>query len=372
MIFKAPKEKLEKNISIANSIIGSNPQINILTNFVLETEDDKINVTSTNLEVTIKSSFNAIIEVEGSITVNAAKFLQIVKYMPSDDVYFEVNDNLEIKIKSENKKDKAIYTLKGIARENYPAVPDESLEGQSFNITQADLKDMIQKTIFSISTDDARPYLNGIYIERDENNLKFVTTDGRRLSYIERQMELADTVDIKRIVPQRVLNEMVKYLSDEGIVKVTYSKNQIFFFFNNISFISKLIDGTFPDYNQVIPKVQEKFAYINRLDFLNALNHSKTYIDKNKNKIILDFSDNRVIMSMSNMDIGSFREELIIKYENDPIEIAFNHTYLEAFFKQNSSEDIIIEMNTALSPVSLKNKDIEGYVYIVMPMKVTG
>jgi len=372
MIFKAPKDKLEKFISIANSIIDSNPQISILTNLILETQEDKVNITSTNLEVTIKSSFEALIEVEGSITVNAAKFLQIVKFMPLDDVYFEVNENLEVKIKSENKKDKAIYTLKGIARENYPAVPDEYSEGKEFNITQIDLKDMIQKTIFSISNDDSRPYLNGIYIERDGENLKFVTTDGRRLSYIEKKMQLPDNIDIKRIIPQKVLNEMIKYLSDEGMVKINYSKNQIYFQFNNINFISKLIDGTFPNYDQVIPKIQEKFATVNRSKFLEALTHSEAFIDKNKNKIILDFSDNRIIISMSNIDIGSFREEIIVKYEDKPIEIAFNHAYLKSFFKQNNSEEIVIEMNTPLSPVSLKTKDIEGYVYIVMPMKVTG
>jgi len=371
MIFRAPKEKIEKCIAITESIIPGKPQMQILTNIVLETEGDKINVTSTDLEVIIRTSFEASIEKEGSITLNGSKFLGIVRQLPEEDIYFEVDtDNNEIRIRSDNSSIKAKFTLKGIPKENFPPISTNIPEKSFFTFPQQTLKQMIKKTIFSISSEESRRYLNGVFFERKKDILKLISTDGRRLAYIERKVSIDKDFELASIVPHKVLNEIVKYLNEEGMIDIRFTENQVSFDFNNMIFISSLIDGNFPNYNQVIPKKQEKYATINSKSFLEALNRSSLYIEEKFSQIKLDFYENHLVMSINNSDLGSFREELAIEYNAESIEIAFNHKYMKDFFKELSTESFKIEMNTPISPVSVKSTDDEDYLYIVMPMKV--
>lgn len=370
MVFKAPKEKIERCVSIAVSIISNKPQMHILTNILLETENDAINVTSSDLEVTIKTAFPANAEKQGSITVNGSKFLAIVKSFPAgSDIHFEVLANNDITIKSTSSGVKAKYTLKGMPKESYPAAPSRISDGSSFILPQADLKAMIRKTIFSISLEDSRRYLNGVYFETEKNVLRLVSTDGRRLAFIERLQNINPDLNMKCIVPQKVLNEVSKYLEDDGAVDVSFKENQIYFGFNGIHFLSSLIDGTFPNYRQVIPKTQEKFATIDRKAFMESISRSALLVEEKYNQLRLDFSANHVVLSINNADVGSFRDELSIQYDGEPIEIAFNHSYLKEYFKEISSETIVVEMNTPLSAVSIKASGEDNYLYIVMPMK---
>lgn len=370
MLYTAPKEKIERCVSIAGSIITNKPQMHILTNILLESDRDTIHVTSSDLEVTIKTSFQANIDREGSITVNGGKFLAIVKSFPSgSDIQFEVSENNDITIKSTSSGVKAKYTLRGMPKESYPSAPSQITEGKSFLLPQKDLKDMIRRTIFSSSQEDSRRYLNGVYFETEADRLKLVSTDGRRLAYIERQQNIATDLNMKCIVPQKVLNEVSKYLEDDGAVDISFKENQIYFGFNGIHFLSSLIDGTFPNYHQVIPKTQEKFARIDRKSFVESISRSSLLVEDKYNQLRLDFSANHVVLSINNADVGSFRDELPIQYEGEPIEIAFNHSYLKDYFKEVHSETILMEMNTPLSAVSVKADGEEDYLYIVMPMK---
>jgi len=370
MIFQASKEKIEKCISIAGSIISNKPQMHILTNILLETENNIINVTSSDLEVTIRTSFQANIEKEGSITINGTKFLAIVKSFPDEsDIQIEVTENNEIKIKSNSSGVKAKYTLKGMPKESYPSAPTTLIDGSTFILPQFDLKNMIRKTIFSSSQEDSRRYLNGVYFETEGKKLRLISTDGRRLALIEKEQNIDENLKMKCIVPQKVLNEVTKYLEEDGAVEISFKENQIYFGFNEIHFLSTLIDGTFPNYNQVIPKTQEKFATIERKIFVESINRSSLLVEDKYNQLKLDLSENHMILSINNADVGSFRDELSIQYDGDPIELAFNHKYLRDYFKVISSESIIIEMNTPLSAVSIKAYGEEDYIYIVMPMK---
>lgn len=370
MVFRASKEKIERCISIAGSIISNKPQMHILTNILLETENDTINVTSSDLEVTIRTSFKASVDKEGSITVNGAKFLGIIKSFPSEsDIHFEVTDNNEIKIKSSSSGVKAKYTLRGMPKESYPSAPTTLSDGSSFLLPQFDLKHMIRKTIFSSSQEDSRRYLNGVYFETEGTTMRLVSTDGRRLALIEREQNIDPNIGMQCIVPQKVLNEVSKYLEEDGAVEVSFKENQIYFGFNGIHFLSTLIDGTFPNYNQVIPKTQEKFATIDRKLFVESISRSSLLVEDKYNQLKLDFSENHVVLSINNADVGSFRDELSIQYEGEPIELAFNHKYLRDYFKEVSSEFIVMEMNTPLSAVSVKAQGEDNYIYIVMPMK---
>lgn len=371
MIFTAPKEKLEKFISVAQSIVSSKPQINILTNILLETEGNSVKVLSTDLNVGIRTSFDAEVERGGAITVSGAKFLGIIRELPPGNIKFEVTDNNDIKIQSDNTQLKARFTLRGIPKDSFPVMPSPEEGNKKFNMPQNVLREMIKKTIFSISYENSREYLRGIYFESEGDILRLVSTDGRRLSYIERQLEIPADLDLKLIVPQKVLTELVKYLTDEGDIDIFFSENKIFFSFNNVLFESSLIDGNFPNYNQVIPKKQEKTARISRAVFIDALKRSLQLVEDKFNQLRMDFSENHVILSINNNDQGSYREDLSINYGGENIGIGFNHKFLYEYVKEIQSEEIIIEMTTPISPVSFLIDEDAKYTYIVMPMKVT-
>ena len=371
MVFRAPREKMERCIAIAKSIISSKPQMPVLTNVLLETERDRIIVTATDLEVGIRTSFDAVIEEEGSITINGTKFLGIIMQLPHEEIQVEIDPNNDFKVRSLNSLVKAKFTLKGIPRENYPSLPTAGPESKKFTIGQGVLKEMIRKTIFAISTETSRQYLNGVFFENYQNMLRLVSTDGRRLALIDRPCEFPQDLGMHLIVPQKVLAELSHTLDDEGTVEISFTDNQIFFSFGNVTYVSNLIDGTFPNYNQVIPKKQEKMLRIGRDMFANALNRSSLLTDdRQNNQVRFDFAANHAVVSVNNADAGSYRDELPVEYSGEPIEIAFNLKFLKDYLKDVPSESVQVEMNTPLSPVSLKVDQDPEYIYIVMPMKV--
>ena len=371
MVFKAPREKMERCIAIAKSIIASKPQMPVLTNVLLESEKDRINVTATDLEVGIRTSFEATVDEQGSITINGSKFLGVILQLPHEEIQVEVDPNNDFKVRSLNSLVKAKFSLKGVPRENYPSLPVLEPSFSRFTIGQGTLKEMIKKTLFAISTETSRQYLNGVFFESIDGKLRMVSTDGRRLALIDRPCDISSSLAMRLIVPQKVLAELAHTLDDEGSVEIAFSDNQIFFSFGNATFVSNLIDGTFPNYNQVIPKKQEKMLRIGKDMFANALNRSSLLTDdRQNNQVRFDFSSNHAVVSVNNADAGSYRDELPVDYSGDPLEIAFNIKFLKDYLKEVSSQEIQLEMNTPLSPVSIRIDNDAEYVYVVMPMKV--
>jgi len=371
MVFKAPREKMERCIAIAKSIIASKPQMPVLTNVLLESEKDRIIVTATDLEVGIRTSFEAVIEEQGSITINGSKFLGVILQLPHEDIQVEIDPNNDFKVKSLNSLVKAKFTLKGVPRENYPSLPVMEQSFTRFSIGQGVLKEMIKKTLFAISTETSRQYLNGVFFESIDGKLRLVSTDGRRLALVDRPCDISSSTGMRLIVPQKVLSELSHTLDDEGSVDIIFSDNQIFFSFGDVTYVSNLIDGTFPNYNQVIPKKQEKMLRIGKDMFSNALNRSSLLTDERQNnQVRFDFSSNHAVVSVSNADTGSYRDELPVEYSGDPLEIAFNIKFLKDYLKEVMSDVIQLEMNTPLSPVTIKVESDAEYIYVVMPMKV--
>ena len=376
MIFKASYEKMERCLSIAKSITSTKQQMSILTNILLESEKDRIIVTATDLEVGIRSSFEAIIDEQGSTTINGSKLLSVILQFPREDIQVEVDQNNDFKIRSHNSKIKAQFTLRGLSRESFPEFPIPSDDLPSFTLPQAVLKEMIKKTLFAISTETSRQYLNGVYFESvysesGEGILRLVSTDGRRLALIDRPCTFTEGTSIGKIVPQKVLTELAHTLNNEGVVTIAFSHNQIFFSFDTIVYTSNTIDGNFPNYNQVIPKKQEKVLRVGRESFINALNMSSLLTDeKQNNQVRFAFAPDHAVVSVTNLDAGSYHDEIHVEYEGEPIEIAFNIKYLKDYLKEVISETVKIEMNTPLSPVTMHIDDDKSYIYVIMPMRV--
>jgi len=371
MIFRASREQMERCFSLAKSVTSAKPQMSILTNLLLESDKDRVIVTATDLEVGICSFFNAVVEEQGTTTINASKLLGVVMQLPPEEIQIDIDQNNDFKIRSLNTKTKAKFTLKGIGRESFPQFPQSGPELPRFTIAQGVLKEMIKKTLFAISTEATRQYLNGVYFESDEGILRLVSSDGRRLALIERPCDFPEGIELRMIVPQKILAELAHTLESEGTVEIAFSENQIFFSFNNIIYVSNVIDGNFPNWNQVVPKKQNSSLRIERELFMNTLNRSSLLTDDGQNnQVRFNFTPNSAVVSVNNADAGSYHDEIQIEYDGEPIEIAFNVNFLKDYLKEVASEHIQVEMNTPLSPVSMRLDNDASYVYVVMPMKV--
>ena len=373
MIFRAQREKMERCLAMAKSITSAKPQLSILTNVLLESKDDRIIVMASDLEVGLYSSFPATIEQEGSTTINVSKLLGAIAQLPNEEIHAEVNQNNDFKIRSANTKIRAQYILKGLGRENFPPFPNIDPAYPRFEMAQSTLKEMIKKTIFSISTEASRQNLNGVFFETqpDTAMLRLTATDGRRLARIERPGIFPTPVEMRMIVPQKVLTELTHSLADEGLVTITFSDSQVFFMFNDLIYASNVIASEFPNCNQVIPKKQDKSLKVEREAFTSALNRSSLLTDeKQNNQVRFLFSPEHAVISVNNADAGSYRDEINIEYEGEEIEIAFNVKYLKDYLKELTADTLKIELSTSLSPATLLVEDDGNYISVIMPMKL--
>ncbi|MBU1077187.1 MAG: DNA polymerase III subunit beta, partial [Spirochaetes bacterium] len=242
------KEKLLKSLQLAEDIITSKNTMSILSNLLLETVGKELKVISTDLETAIKIHVNADIKAEGAITVFAKKFTEVIRELPNDDIEIDVDEEKYIKIRSKNAQVKANFRIIGIPKNDYPVLPEFKKE-KTITLPQNVFKDMIRKSIFSVSKDEIQGTISGVKLELNDGKLRLVATDARRLSLIDYKLDSNFSIE-GVIIPQKVLSELLKILNEEGNIEISIGEKQIYFKIDNIELISRLIDGKFPDYNQ--------------------------------------------------------------------------------------------------------------------------
>ncbi len=370
MKITATKEKLLKAIQLAEDIITSKNTISILSNILLETVNNKLVITSTDLDVAIKSNIDAKIIEEGSITIFAKTFSDIIRELPNDDIEIAVDDEKMVKIKSKNEHVKANFKIIGIPKNDYPVLP-EIEKTNTFTIPQKILKDLIRKTIFSVSKDDAGVAISGVKMELKDKKLRFASTDARRLSVMDYSVE-TDVVIEDAIIPQKVLSELLKILDDESEVNISVSSNQIYFNINNIELVSKLIDGKFPDYTQVIPTTFEKKVVLYTNKFYNVVRRVSTLAkEKTKAKVTCKFDNNKLELISIDPEIGNATEEIEIPYDYESYEIAFNSEFLLDAVKSLDTEKLVFGFNKNTEAALIKEENNEDYLSLIMPIRLS-
>jgi DNA polymerase-3 subunit beta len=364
------KEKLLKFVQLAEAIVSSKTNLSILSNLLLETSENSLQITSTDLEILIKSNVEAEVQEQGSITVLAKKFVEVIKELPNDDIEIDSSgeDNY-IKIQSKSKEINAKFRIIGLPKDDFPELPDFKKD-KNMILDQKILKAMIRKTIIASSSEGMAGNLNGIKLELENENLRMVATDTRRLSLIN--YKLKGQLEIEGIIiPQKVLFELLKILGEEGIVEISVDEKQIFFKIDNIEIISRLIDGTFPDYNTVLPKSFEKNATIITSHIADAVRRVSVMADnKYTSKIVLDFSKNNMNIFSESSEIGNAKETIDIEYEQEDFKIAFSSDFLTDALKVIDTEKIIIKMNANVSPIIIYEENNENFTSLIMPIRI--
>ncbi len=366
----ASKENLSNALQLAEDIITAKTTMSILSNRLLETVDNHLRIISTDLEVAIKILVNADITEPGAITLYAKKLTDIVKALPNDDIEISINENHIATIKSKNKEVKAEFKIKGLPRNDYPVLPEIKKES-TIKVPQKDLKSMIRKTIFAVSTEDIRSAINGVKLELKDKKLRFVATDGRRLALMEQEIDSELEIN-DVIIPHKVLNELLKILSDEGEMELSLSENQIYFKVGEIEILSRLIEGKFPEYTQVIPKQYEKKVVFFTNKMFNAIKRvSLLTAEKKTGRIKFSFNPNLLELSSSDPEIGEAKEEIEILYDYGEFEIAFSNEYLLDAVTAIDTEKFIMGFNSSESAAMVKEEGSDNFFCLIMPIRLS-
>lgn len=364
MKIECDRETLLKGITAVQNAISTKSTLPILSNILLEAAKKGLTITGTDLDIGIITTVPVNVTTIGSITVPAKKFLDIIKELPNAPISISVRKNNMVHITCEN----AQFKIMGIPKDDYPKLP-EFKDKDSVVLEQALIKTMLNMTSFAISRDETRYILNGVCITIKKNLIRMVATDGRRLALIERELEPPKAVDKKVIIPIKTVQELQRTLKEEGEVTISFSENQIMFNFGESVIISRLIEGEFPSYEQVIPKEMKDKVVVDREKLLLATRRASLLTSQDSQGVKMDVEKDRMVISKQSPDIGEAREELEVEYKGPQFSIGFNPNYIMDVLKNLDEQSIGFELENPEKPGVIRTKD--KYVYVVLPMQLT-
>ncbi len=366
MKFTCDKNALLKEISIAQEIISTRNALSILSNVLIEADEGALIIKATDLKVSFETRIPVEIANPGSTTVFCDKFLGILRALPEGDIEVEQVDNRVVIRPLFQKID---FQLKSIAGDKFPELQEVS-EELYFEIAQKDLIEMIGQTIFAVSDDETRYYMNGVYFEKEETRIFMVATDGRRLSFIKREMnaELNDFEPV--IIPPKVLQLIKKLSSGEGNLKIAVSDRNLFIRFDDQRITSNLIEGQFPNYRRVIPENQEYQLIVNKAQLEEALKRVSLLVEQKSRRVYITLEENILRLTSEESDIGLAKEELSCSFEGPSTSIALNYLYLTEPLKVMDCEEVSLRFTEANKAITLEPIPQGDYFHIVMPMQL--
>ncbi len=371
-----PKTKLLKYLSYTDTISSSKTTIPILSNVLITAEDNEISLNSSNLETGIRIVDSAEVKEQGALAVNGKKLTSIIRELPESDVSLSTDEHNRMTIQSTSSDIKARFVIAGLPTEDFPDIKTEP-EGEYVQLRADEFKNMIKKVIFSISTDENKYSLTGVFFEKDENGINMVATDGKRLSLISKTLKDLD-IDQEEmhvpydgiIIPKIVLAEIIRYSFESNKIDMGFSKNQIFFSYDNIHLTSNLIEGKFPEYKKIIPEEREAFFLSDKTLLFNAIRRVSVLVDESYNQIKLSVLKGKLLVSSKHPAMGGAVEEIPIEYDGEDIDIALNYHYLMDCLKEIGSETVKIDFENAERVVTVRGKDDRNYINLIMPMKI--
>ena len=363
------KDKILKAINSVVKGVASKTTMPILEGILIQTNDNEIKLTTYDLEIGIEYVIESEVKEQGSTVVNAVMFSEIIRKLPDTEIYITVNDNNLLEIECEGSH----YKLATMNPEEFPELPKIEIEN-SIELEQNTLKNMIRKTTFAVSTEETRPIFTGCLIETDNNKLNLVAVDGFRLAlrsvYLNKK-----TNNFNAVIPGKTLNELNKILSDSfEPVKIGISKNQALFEMDNCKVVTRILDGEFLNYRNVIPSNWETRIRVNKANLQDCFERisliSSSSIEKEKKypvKVQVDIG--KVTISCTNQT-GDAKEEMYISTEGKNLEAGFNPKYFLDSLKVIDDEEIYVEFGTSISPCLIKSTESNDYVYMILPIRI--
>ena len=375
MDFRVNSTELLRALSHIHGIVEVRHTLPILSNIIITTHDNLLSLSSTNLDIFCSDDLEAEVGQNGSTSVSAATFYEIVKRLPSgSEIHVSLSEeDSTLTLKCGRSK----FNLTTISPDDFPKISYDDLNIQ-FVLSATELKRMIDKTKFAISNEETRYYLNGVFLHQTQKNsidiLRAVATDGHRLAQYDIPLPQGAKDMNGIIIPKKMIQELRRVLDDAtGDINIQLNENKIKFSFNNMQIISKVIDGTFPDYTKVIPQSNDKSITTNNEELKKAIDRVSAVAinEETKSKAIkLIIESNKISLSVDSTSRGSAIEEIDLDYNNEKVEIGFNSRYLIDICNEIDGDKINLKFLNSTSPAIILDNTDENLFFVLMPMRI--
>lgn len=373
MKFKINRDHFSSGLQQVLNVVSPRATMPILGNVLIEAEGDQISLTTTNLDLGIRCSIKAQVAESGAVTLPVRRLATIIRELPNPDVSVETADDHQTKVTSGG----SLFRIMGIGKEEFPALPTFSKD-RTFVIDQAQLGTMLRSVVYAQSSDEARYILNGVYFNFNDGKLSLVATDGRRLALISKELEFPPEQSGNIIIPAKTAGELLRLLDLGKQVTISFSDRQVAFdletgdesggMTGRLNLISKIVEGNYPNYQQVIPKETHQRIKLERELLLQCVHRAALVSSDKSNTVRLKVSPNLLEITASSPDFGEAHESMAISYDGPEIEVAFNPYFLMDPLKALTKDDVFFEIKDELSPGVFKS--LESFICVVMPLRL--
>ncbi|MFZ5861814.1 MAG: DNA polymerase III subunit beta [Nitrospirota bacterium] len=371
MELTATRQTLLKGLQRVQGIVEKRNTMPILSNVLIETANNGITLFATDLELGIRASYQATVKTPGAATVSARKLFEIIRELPEADIKLSSEDNHAVKVECARSR----FKVAGLPPADFPVFPGVGSDPAS-TISRSDLLDVVRRTAFAVGENDARYVLNGVLCSVERGTMKVVGTDGHRLAVAQRPLTAtkggASLPDTNAIVPKKALMELKKLVedSDQESIVLHISKTQMTFQQGELVLLARLMEGNYPNYGQVIPVGNDKRITLPKVSLEGALRRVALLSKERTNAVRFQVEPSRLVISTNNPDLGEAREDVAVAYEGETITTGFNARYLLDVLGAVSGPEVIMEFKDALSPCLMREPGVEGFLCVVMPMRV--
>lgn len=374
MKFKINRDHFVTGLQQVLNVVGSRAAMPILSNVLIKAEADHILLTTTNLDLGIRCQIKAAVAEPGAITLPVRKLSTIVRALPSMEVQVSAADESQAKITSGGSQ----FRIMGLAEENFPALPSFA-DQHVFNMAQTELAQMLKSVSYAQSSDENRYILNGVYFHFANEKLTLVATDGRRLALISKEMGVSEENSGQLILPAKTVAELERLLGQGEEVKITFSDRQVAFTIqvgkdseesglaDSIYLVSKIVEGNYPNYEQVIPKQTEHRVKIERELFLECVQRAALVTSDKNTSIQFVVKPNLLEITGQSPDFGESHETMAIQYEGPEVKVSFNPQYMMDPLKALTKDEVFFEFKDELSPGVFRT--LESFLCVVMPLR---
>jgi DNA polymerase-3 subunit beta len=364
-----PRQDLLDAVNKVKTAVSAKTALPILSHTLMEAEGDTVRLTATDLKVSIECTVNCAVEEPGSLTVSSNRLSSILSELPEMEVSIALGENNVITLECGRIQTK-LYSM---SPEEFP--PVRTFEGvEPFTLPQKTLKNLFSSTSFAVCTDQARYNLTGLLFELAEGKLTVVATDGRRMSLRLEDENIPDSVHTKVIIPGKMISELERLLGDSGDVEVLLDETQAGFRFGSLRLVTALIEGTFPNYEMVIPKKHDKEIVIEREVFIEAVRRTRTMTNEKFNSVRFALENGAMVLRVNTPEVGEYEEEMEVDYDGARVEIAFNPDFVAEVLRRIASEKVALILKDSMSPGMIKPLAEEGpddrYVNVIMPIRI--
>ncbi len=357
------KEKILEGLQRVQNVVSTKTTLPILSNVLVQADKDSLSLTTTDLDVGVRCKIPADITKPGATTLPARKLFSILREVVGTDIDLDVDDKNLASLRCGS----SFYKMMGLPEEEFPRFPKPTSD-RALTIDQSVLRDVLRKTAYAVSTDETRFVLNGVFMSFKGEKLTVVATDGRRLALAESDVTIPKGNETEFILPTKAVTELQRLLGEKGEAKLSVGENQVIIEMGDTVLVSKLIEGTYPNFRQVIPTEAKERVTLEREAFLGALHRASIFASEKTQSVKLNFEKNTLTITATTPEVGEAKETLAINYKGKELTIAFNPLYLMDPLRNLDADEVTLELTDELSPGVLKVN--APFLYVIMPMRL--